>query len=291
MKMKNVALLIAMFAVSVLTVTVVHSFPGGAELEQAAQKAVSKGVDSTFLAEVVASSQASFVKKTVRINVTNYAYTPDYSGHYNSKAVKKVKAFLKEHDSLLTAVEKKHKVDKEVVASILWIESRCGKITGKYHVPSVYLSLVLADEPEYVQQSYDKVVSDNTFNKRQKDSVKKLIEKRAKRKSKWAIKELKALEEINGRGIMDVNALNGSWAGAFGYPQFLPSSYNRLAVDGNGDGLIDLYSFEDASHSIANYLRKNGWSTSKKKQRKAVHSYNNSDAYVNAVFTLAQKVS
>ena len=291
MKTKNVLMAITLVIVTVFTVNTVTSAPGKEELKVAAKKAASKGVDSTFLASVIASEDASFVKKTVRINVTNYAYTPDYSNHYNAKAVKKVKSFLKEHDSLLTAVEKKHKVSKEVVASILWIESRCGKITGKYHVPSVYLSLVLADEPEYVQQSYDKVVSDNKYTKKQKDSVKRLIKKRAARKSKWAIKELKALQEIDKRGIMDVNALNGSWAGAFGYPQFLPSSYNRLAIDGNGDGLIDLYSFEDASHSIANYLSKNGWSTSTKKQRKAVHSYNNSDAYVNAVFTLAKKVS
>lgn len=291
MRTKNILLLFALLAITVFTVTAVRSFPSDAELEQAAKKAVRNGVDSTFLAGIVASEQASFVQKTVRINVTNYAYTPDYSGHYNSQAVKSVKAFMQEHDSLLSAVEQKHNVDKAVVASILWIESRCGKITGKYHVPSVYLSLVLADEPEYVQQSYDKVVSDNSFTAHQKDSVKKLIEKRAQKKSQWAVKELKALEEINAKGTMNVHALNGSWAGAFGFPQFLPSSYNRLAIDGNNDGLIDLYSFEDASHSIANYLSKNGWGATTSKKRKAVHSYNNSDAYVDAVFILAEKVS
>jgi membrane-bound lytic murein transglycosylase B len=61
-------------------------------------------------------------------------------------------------------------------------------------------------------------------------------------------------------------------------------------VDGDADRTIDLYSLVDAGHSIANYLRKNGWTASRSKQRKAVHHYNNSDAYVNAVFTLAEKV-
>ena len=124
----------------------------------------------------------------------------------------------------------------------------------------------------------------------QVDSVRALIEKRAARKTRWAIKELKALEEIDARGVMDVSRLNGSWAGAFGYPQFLPSSYRTWAVDGDGDGTIDLYHFPDAAHSIANYLRDNGWTSKRSRQRKAVHHYNNSDAYVNAVFTLASKV-
>jgi lytic murein transglycosylase len=54
--------------------------------------------------------------------------------------------------------------------------------------------------------------------------------------------------------------LKGSWAGATGYPQFLPSVYLRLAVDGDGDGDIDIWqSQDDALASIANYLSKSGW--------------------------------
>ena len=263
---------------------------GGSELERAAVRARSKGVDSAFLVKMMKAPDAGFIAKTVRINVTNYAYKPDYSGHYNAKSVKKVKAFMKDNDSLLRAVEKQRKVPKEIIASILWIESRCGAITGSYHVPSVYLSLVLADDDTYVQQSLDRVAKKQDLDSAQTDSVEKLIRKRAARKSRWAIKELKALEEIDNRGVMDVSRLNGSWAGAFGFSQFLPSSYRTWAVDGDGDGTIDLYHLPDAAHSIANYLRDNGWTTKRSRQRKAVHHYNNSDAYVNAVFTLASKV-
>ncbi len=54
--------------------------------------------------------------------------------------------------------------------------------------------------------------------------------------------------------------LVGSWAGAFGNPQFLPSVYLRLAVDGNGDGVRDIWSSDvDTLHSIANYFRDAGW--------------------------------
>lgn len=57
-------------------------------------------------------------------------------------------------------------------------------------------------------------------------------------------------------------ALVGSWAGATGQPQFLPSSYARLAVDGDGDGKADIWTNEaDTLASIANYLKLNGWRT------------------------------
>ncbi|MBT2133751.1 lytic murein transglycosylase [Croceibacterium sp. LX-88] len=56
------------------------------------------------------------------------------------------------------------------------------------------------------------------------------------------------------------STLVGSWAGAFGNPQFLPSVYLRLAVDGDGDGDRDIWTSEvDTLHSIANYFRDAGW--------------------------------
>src|SRR5690606_1084089 len=56
------------------------------------------------------------------------------------------------------------------------------------------------------------------------------------------------------------SSLVGSWAGAFGNPQFLPSVYLRLAVDGDGDGRRDIWTSEvDTLHSIANDVRDAGW--------------------------------
>lgn len=56
------------------------------------------------------------------------------------------------------------------------------------------------------------------------------------------------------------SSLVGSWAGAFGNPQFLPSIYLRLAVDGDGDGVRNIWDSEvDTLHSIANYFRDAGW--------------------------------
>jgi lytic murein transglycosylase len=71
--------------------------------------------------------------------------------------------------------------------------------------------------------------------------------------------ELVALLKMVDRGV-PVSRLKGSWAGAFGNPQFLPSVYLRLAADGDGDGDADIWSSDaDTLASIANYFRDSGW--------------------------------
>ncbi|MEO6518411.1 MAG: lytic murein transglycosylase [Pseudoxanthomonas sp.] len=63
-------------------------------------------------------------------------------------------------------------------------------------------------------------------------------------------------------GDLQPEGLNGSWAGAFGHTQFMPTTYQRIAVDGDGDGRRDLVaSIPDALASTANYLKKAGWRT------------------------------
>src|SRR3546814_6608569 len=72
--------------------------------------------------------------------------------------------------------------------------------------------------------------------------------------------ELIAALEIVDRGLAPRSALTGSWAGAMGNPQFLPSSYLKTAADGDGDSRADIWNSEaDSLASIANYLVKAGW--------------------------------
>jgi lytic murein transglycosylase len=72
--------------------------------------------------------------------------------------------------------------------------------------------------------------------------------------------ELMATLKIVQNGDIDASRLQGSWAGAFGHTQFMPSTFQRLAVDGDGDGRRDIMdSVPDALASTANFLKRAGW--------------------------------
>ena len=79
------------------------------------------------------------------------------------------------------------------------------------------------------------------------------------RRAKFFRKELEAFFLYARENNIDPLSVRGSYAGAFGIPQFLPSSYRQFAVDFNGDGVADLFSAKDAVGSVANFLAAHGW--------------------------------
>lgn len=256
-------------------------------LARAAQVAIDRGVDKAYIEQLLQDSMTSFDEKYVRTNVTNFATKPDYSHNWNSEAVASVREFLSKHHEVLHRADSIHGVPPSIIAALLWVETKHGRVTGKHHVPSVYLSVLLSNEPAFIESNTALVMKARAIDTTKIDSVRESVIKRADRKVNWAAQQLKALHTIQVRKTMNTVTLRGSWAGAFGLTQFLPSSYVSSAADGNGDGLIDLYQLDDAVFSVANYLDRAGWGKSPEQQRKAIHHYNNSDDYVNAVMKLA----
>ncbi|MCU0330404.1 MAG: lytic murein transglycosylase [Candidatus Kapabacteria bacterium] len=258
-----------------------------AALERAMKVIASAGgVDTTFVRSLITSPQTRFDSALVSIIVTNFASKPDYSHNYNAYSVKQVRQFLINNATVLAQAEQLYNVPAEAIAAILWVETKHGRYTGKHHIPSVYLSVALSAEPDFIERNVERVVTGPGADTLSRDSIRALVERKAEKKVRWAISQLQALEHIAKEGTLDVHRLRGSWAGAFGLSQFLPSSYRSWAVDGDADGDIDLYSTSDAIFSVANYLQKNGWGTTEADQRKAVFHYNNSTAYVDAVLRL-----
>ena len=126
----------------------------------------------------------------------------------------------------LAASEQRFGVDRYAIAAVWGVESDFGKATGKWYLPQALSTLVCQGS-------------------RRRDYFKGEF-----------IATLKIIE----RGDLDPSELKGSWAGAFGQTQFMPSTYLRLAVDGDGDGRRNLVSsVPDALASTANYLAKAGW--------------------------------
>lgn len=257
-----------------------------------AERLLARGVDSMFVAGLLNDPHITFDESFGKINVTGYLKKADYSHNYNAYSISQNKEFLGKYDSLLTACEAVTGIPKEVVVSVMWVETKHGKYLGKYNVASAYLSLALADQPDNIEKNKKALRTDHPdLSDKELAELDDKIQARAKKKAAWALDQIVALEEMQALSPVPVFELYGSWAGAFGLSQFLPSSYLQWAKDGNNDGKINLFEFPDAVYSIANYLKANGWGNNEKAQRKAVYHYNNSNDYVDAVLILAGQIA
>ena len=142
----------------------------------------------------------------------------------SNKKLRKGLDFYKDNIILINIVEKNFEIEKELLLSLMGIETNFGTYVGKMDILSSLATL-----------SYDK------------------------RRSEFFTNELLTLLKLVDNNKINHKILYGSWAGAFGYFQFMPSTIKNYAFDYNKDRYIDLKSSEDAYASAANYLNKIGW--------------------------------
>jgi membrane-bound lytic murein transglycosylase B len=139
--------------------------------------------------------------------------------------IKRGKAYMKKYKNTLSRAYKKFGVPPQYVTAIIGIESYYGANTGKYPVFDTLSTL--AFEPN--------------------------------RRNGFFKKELKAFLIMTHKQKVDPKAIKGSYAGAIGLGQFMPSNYKKLAIDFDNNGKISLNTNSDAIGSIAYYLKKSGW--------------------------------
>jgi membrane-bound lytic murein transglycosylase B len=250
-------------------------------------KLVADGFDRAELEKIFSDPRVVFMKDVVTINLANRYIKADYSRFLQNQSINHARKFLAQESHFLTTVEKRFQVDKEVIVSILFIESAFGKRTGNNIVFNVFSTLSRATEPEVLRDTI------HLLQERYPQLSPEDIEKRAHKKALWAYEELKYLLTIAEKEHLDVLKIKGSWAGAFGIAQFLPSSYVHYAVDGNNDHKVRLYNRYDSIVSVANYLKENGWKKglTEKKKRTIIRKYNNSTPYIDTVLQLSQKIT
>lgn len=136
--------------------------------------------------------------------------------------------FFAEHKETLARAERETGVPAEIIVSVIGVETYYGRITGSYRVIDA-LSTLAFDYP---------------------------------RRSPFFTKELKNYLMLTRDQGLDPLEMKGSYAGAMGYGQFMPSSYREYAIDFDGDGLIDIWGNPvDAIGSVANYFKRHGWRT------------------------------
>ena len=142
----------------------------------------------------------------------------------SNKKVSQGLDLYKKNSEFINHIESEFKIEKELLLSLMGIETNFGTYVGKMDILSSLATL-----------SYDK------------------------RRSEFFTKELITILKLVDKNIIDYKILYGSWAGAFGNFQFMPSTINNYAIDYNKNNLIELKSIEDSFASAANYINKLGW--------------------------------
>lgn len=235
---------------------------------------IKEGLDKDYVLKVFADERNSFSPDIVRKIATLRKERPaDYDHFLKPAVVAQGRQYLNDHRNQLIKAQQQYGVSPEVIVAILTIESGLGKTTGKHSVFNVFASLAVMDTPEVIREV----------------DLPARLHNRLKKKAAWARRELKTFLSYCQRNRLDPFQFYGSWAGAIGYAQFLPTSLVRCGRDGDGDGRVDLFTHADAIASIANYLDKSGFDQGRPNTwRRAVLAYNHSDAYADTVLTLAR---
>ena len=198
------------------------------------------GVDAGYIESVLANAEMRDSIITAMSRPAEAKPWRDYRPIFISQArIDGGQAFLARHRDALARVEARTGVPAEIIVAIIGVETSYGANTGSYPVVDALYTLAFA-----YPRTGDPAKAD-----------------RENRREAFFRGELAQLFALGKEQRLDVTTLKGSYAGAMGWGQFMPSSYREFAADGNGDGRIDLFnSTDDVFASIANYfVEKGGW--------------------------------
>jgi membrane-bound lytic murein transglycosylase B len=196
-------------------------------ISQLKQEALAKGFEQSLIdqsfSKVVFHQRAVKADRNQPENVeTLDTYLPKRLPNWK---IKRARAMYKKHQTLLNSIAAEYGVQARFIVALWGLETNFGKIMGNYNVISALSTLAYEGRRE-------------AFFKKQL----------------WAA--LQILKE----GHIDIVSMKGSWAGAMGQSQFMPTSFVGYAVDGDGDGKKDIWGNPaDVFSSMANYLKKEGW--------------------------------
>ena len=225
--MRKISIIISSLLLMLITFTKVNSDEKFSSwIIEFKKKAINEGISEKTVDAVM--NNAIFLPKVIeydRYQPEFYEDTKTYVSKRTSKdKVKKGKRIYKKNKNLINIVDKEFKVEKELLLALMGIETNYGTYLGKMDIISSLATL-----------SYDK------------------------RRSEFFSNELITILKLIDQNKVDKDILFGSWAGAFGNFQFMPTTISNYALDYNNNSIIELKEAEDSFASAANYLNKIGW--------------------------------
>ncbi len=207
-----------------------NAYANDSEFEEWKEKfkliALERGVSLHTIENTIGKS--SFLKNVIKYDRYQPEFYEDTKTYVSKRTnIKKVNSGIKIYKinkKVIDKITNEFSVDRDLLLSLMGIETNFGNYLGKMDIVSSLATL-----------SYDK------------------------RRSEFFTSELITLLILFDNGIINPNNYLGSWAGAFGNFQFMPSTIKNYAIDYNKDETINLKSIEDSFASAANYLNKIGW--------------------------------
>lgn len=263
--------------------TVMGEEKGCKYFESLQKRLIKDGFDATRIINLYSRSQVSFEEEGTALFFVHSEGKLDYDQFANKWSIQKAKKYMEKHKAVLAKTEKVYGVDKNIITAIILVESGLGNNLGKRSVLNTLSSLASMGDPNVRNMFWDLRGDSSGLTRKE-------FEKKARRKSNWAYNELKAFLEYTLKAKIDPVEIGGSYAGAVGLPQFMPTNIPAYAKDGDMDGHIDLFNHADAMASIANYLKRFGWhpGIDKKKAYKIIRRYNHSIYYINTILKISE---
>jgi len=251
-----------------------------------AKRLIEDGFDSARIQALFASPDVSFEEKGVSAYFMHNEAKLNYTQFTQDWNLALAQKYMEEHEAALASAEKTFQVDKEVITAIILVETKLGTFVGNKSVINTLATLSAMTDEKPRQIIWDNLPDDDRRMSR------KEFEKKADQKASWAYRELKAFLTYTEKEGMDPTTIKGSYAGAMGISQFMPSNIALYGKDGNDDGQVDLFVHADAISSVASYLQHYGWKPglSREQAFKVVYHYNHSKYYVNAILDIADKL-
>lgn len=209
----------------------------------------------------------------------------NYDQFLSQTNIAKSRRYMADHQSILLEAQRQYGVAPEVITAILLVETRLGTYLGKSRVLNILSTMASLQDTRAREKLWREMSSEGRYDRQR-------FNKKADQRSPWAYNELKAYIQYTHDSGLDPLQVQGSYAGAMGICQFMPSNIEGYGADGNGDGRVDLFDHSDAIFSVARYFQKHGWKSGLKGDDAiaVVKRYNHSTPYAQTVLGVAQKI-
>jgi len=246
---------------------------------------IADGFDARKINELYERPEVRFEIRGISTFFTYSESKLNYDQFLGWRSIRKAENYLKTHQDSLSAAENRYGVDRHVITAIILVETKLGTYLGNRMILNTLSTMASLSDPEAREQFWNQIDTSRRFKRARFDA-------KADAKSKWAYSELKAFLKYSATQKLDPVEVVGSFAGAMGIAQFMPSNALKLARDGNRDGHVDLFNHADAIASVANYLKHHGWKpdTPRKDAYHILLRYNYSKYYVKTILAIAQKL-